>query len=80
MRSPGHGVWRHVNGKSYEARYTFQGFDANGFLATNMDIRSDITLAQDGETFTGVSRFRFSDTSGNVIPFCATLDAVRFSL
>jgi hypothetical protein len=45
-----------------------------------MDIRSDITLAQDGETFMGVSRFRFSDTSGNVIPFCATLEGVRFSL
>jgi hypothetical protein len=80
MRSPGHGVWRHVNGKSYEARYTFQGFDANGFLATNMDIRSDITLAQDGETFAGVSRFQFSDASGNVTPFCATLEGVRFSL
>ncbi len=80
MRSPGHGVWKRTGGRTYDARYTFQGFDANGFLATNMDIRSAITLAADGETFNGVSRFRFSDISGNTTPFCATLDGVRFSL
>jgi hypothetical protein len=80
MRSPGHGVWERTGGRTYDARYTFQGFDANGFLATNMDIRSAITLSLDGESFSGVSRFRFSDISGNTTPFCATLDGVRFSL
>jgi len=80
MRSPGHGVWQRTGGRTYDARYTFQGFDANGFLATNMDIRSAITLSADGGAFKGVSRLRFSDISGNVMPFCATLEAVRFSL
>ena len=80
MRSPGHGVWQRTGHRTYETRYTFQGFDANGLLATNMDIRSAITLARDSQTFTGVGRLLFSDISGNVQPFCATLEGVRFSL
>lgn len=80
MRSPGHGVWQRTGGKTFDARYTFQGFDANGFLATNMDVRSAITLAADGGTFTGISRLLFSDTSGNTVPFCATLEGVRYTL
>jgi len=80
MRSPGHGVWEQVGRRSFEARYTFQGFDANGFLATNMDIRSEIVVDAGGDTFSGVARLDFSDISGNTSPFCATLNGVRFSL
>lgn len=79
-RSPGHGVWERTGRWTYDARYTFQGFDANGFLATNMDIRSSITLAADGDSFEGVSRLLLADISGNVMPFCATLTGVRFAL
>lgn len=79
-RSPGHGVWQRTGARDFSARYTFQGFDANGLLATNMDIRSEITLAADGQTFTGVSRLAFSDISGNTVPFCATLEGARFTL
>ncbi|WP_405243231.1 hypothetical protein [Lentisalinibacter salinarum] len=79
-RSPGHGVWQRVGPGAYEARYTFQVFDGNGFLSNIMDIRTDIELAQDGRTFQGVSRFQFSDVSGNVVPFCATMEAVRYGL
>jgi len=80
MRSPGHGVWEQVGRRTFEARYTFQGFDANGFLATNMDIRSKIVVDAGGDTFSGVSRLSFSDISGNTSPFCATVQGVRFSL
>ena len=79
-RSPGHGVWQRVGGHAYEARYTFQVFDANGFLSNIMDIRTDIELAPDGQSFHGVSRFLFSDVSGNTVPFCATMEAVRYTL
>lgn len=79
-RSPGHGVWRRTGGKTYDARYTFQVFDTNGFQSNIMDVRSAITLSADGDSFTGVSRFLFSDISGNTMPFCATHDGVRFSL
>jgi len=79
-RSPGHGVWERTGRKKYQARYTFQGFDANGFLATNMDIRSEIRMSADGNTFEAVARLARSDISGNVTPFCATLEGVRFEL
>ena len=79
-RSPGHGVWKRTGVRDFESRHTFQGFDANGLLSTNMDIRSEITLSSDGETFTGVSRLAFSDISGNTVPFCATLEGARFTL
>lgn len=80
MRSPGHGVWQPSGRNTYDARYTFQGFDANGFLVTNMDIRSAITVSPDGDTLQGVSRFQFSFVGGITLPFCATLEGVRFSL
>ncbi len=80
MRSPGHGVWKRTGRHSFVYRLTFQGFDGNGFLATNMDISSQLTLAPDGQTFKGVSRFAFSDVSGNTFPFCATLDGIRFAV
>ena len=78
-RSPGHGIWKRTGRNTFAGHYTFQGFDPNGLLATNMDIRSDFQLSRDGSTFTGVSRFEFSDISGNVTPFCATLDGVRIT-
>ena len=79
-RSPGLGVWKRTGVRDFEARYTFQGFDPNGLLASNMDVRSEITLSADGETFTGISRLAFSDISGNTVPFCATIEGVRFAL
>lgn len=79
-RSPGHGVWKRTGNNKYKGRNTFQGFDENGFLSTNMDIRSDFELSRDGSTFVGVSRFLFTDPSGMDVPFCATLDGVRYEL
>lgn len=80
MRSPGHGVWKQVGRKRYSTRNTFQSFDANGLLAADMDLRSDIKLSRDGSRFTGVTRLTRVDTSGNVFLFCATLEGVRFDL
>lgn len=80
MRSPGHGVWKQVGRNRYTARNTFQSFDANGLLAADMDLRSDLKLSRNGSRFTGVSRLTRVDTSGNVFLFCATLKGVRFDL
>ncbi len=79
-RSPGHGVWKRIGGRDFQSRYTFQLFDANGFLANLMDIRTDIRLSRDGQSFSGVSRLEFTDISGNTQHFCATMEAVRFTL
>lgn len=79
-RSPGHGVWQPSGKDTYEARYTFQGFDATGTQVTNMDIRSAITMSPDGNTFEGLSRLQFSFIGGITLPFCATLEGVRYTL
>ena len=76
-RSPGHGVWQRVGSRAFTTHVTFQLFDVNGFLSHIMDIRSDISLSQDGSAFTAVGRFRLTDISGNALPFCHTMEAVR---
>lgn len=80
MRSPGHGIWERTGRDTFASRMRFQGFDVNGLLFTNMDIRSDITLARDGMTFSAVSRFAFSFVDGPTLPFCATMEGVRITL
>lgn len=80
MRSPGHGVWKQIGRNRYQARYTFQSFDANGLLVADMDISSNLKLSRDGSRFNGVSRLTRTDLSGNVFPFCVTLKGVRYDL
>ena len=80
MRSPGHGVWKQVGRNRYSAHNTFQSFDANGLLAADMYLRSEIKLSRDGSRLTGVTRLTRIDTSGNLFSFCATLEGVRFDL
>ena len=80
MRSPGHGVWKRIGGDRFEFRVTFQRFDVNGLLTSNMEIRSEFALAPDGNTFEGVGRLLVTDLSGNSFTFCATQSGVRFSL
>jgi hypothetical protein len=79
-RGSGHGVWRRVSDDDFVYRLMFHSFDANGLLAAKMDIRSNLTLAADGQTFEGVSRFVFTDLSGFARNFCATLAGTRMLL
>ena len=79
-RSPGHGVWERIAGRDYAARVEFQIFDDNGFLSYFMDVRSEIRLARDGHTFSATGRLLFTDTSGNTVPFCHSMEGVRITL
>jgi hypothetical protein len=80
VRGPGHGIWKRTGKKTFVVRNLFQGYDPNGLLASNMDMRSEVTLSEDGSTFSGITRLFFSDISGNVNPFCATMEGVRVTL
>ena len=79
-RTPGHGVWQRRGHRTYDYRELFYSFDANGLLTATMDIRTDVKLAMDGNTFGGVSRFLRTDVSGNTLRFCATMSGKRISL
>ena len=79
-RGVGSGVWERTGHNKYRYRLLFHSFDANGLLTATMDIRTDLKLARDGDTFEGVSRFLRTDISGNAIRFCATMNGERISL
>ncbi len=79
-RTSGHGVWNRTGFRSFEYRTVFFSFDGNGLLAASMDVRADLKLAQQGDTFEGVSRLVRTDLSGNELRFCATLSGERILL
>lgn len=80
QRTSGHGVWERIGHNKFGYRLMFHSFDVNGLLTATMDITTELKLAKDGDTFTGVSRFVRTDLSGNVLNFCATMDGQRFTL
>lgn len=79
-RSTGFGVWERTGHRKYAYRLQFHSFDVNGLLTATMDIRTQLKLARDGETFEGVSRFVRTDISGNALNFCATMTGERINL
>ena len=80
MRTSGQGLWKRIANDQFRYRLEFYGFDANGFLATKMEIASDLELARDGLSFKGVSRIVRTDLSGNVQNFCGTVVGTRVTL
>lgn len=67
-RSPQYGVWERIGGRVYAASGTFFRFDPQtgahiGYLKTV----GTIELAQDGQSFSVVSRFTATDLNGNVL-------------
>jgi hypothetical protein len=80
-RTSGHGVWRRAGKDEFVYRLSFFSFDSvNGILVARMDIRSNLTLSDDGQTFEGVSRFVRTNFGSTVQNFCATLAGTRMSL
>lgn len=79
-RSAGHGVWKRSGFNSYNSRFTFQGYDANGLHFNDLVFSNNIDLGSDGKSFTSVSRLLVVDVSGNAVEFCATSEGVRFAL
>lgn len=79
-RGSGQGVWKRTGYSKFDYRVLFHSFDVNGLLTATMDIRSDLKLATNGNTFVGVSRFLRTDISGNELHFCATMNGERISL
>ena len=79
-RTSGHGVWKRTGYRTFGYRAAFFSFDANGLLAASMDVRADVKLARQGDTFEGVSRLVRTDLSGNELRFCATVSGERISL
>jgi len=78
IRTTGFGSWEQTGKYNYKARHTFMEFDVNGALWRTMVVESNIRLARNDDAYDAVARLELTDISGNVLNFCATIDAVRF--
>jgi hypothetical protein len=79
-RTSGHGVWKRTGYRSFDYRSVFFSFDDTGQLVANMDFRSELKLARNGNRFKGVSRLVRTELGGTELHFCATLSGERISL
>ena len=78
VRTTGFDSWKQTGLYAYKARHTFMEFDVNGALWRTMVIEHKVTLGRKGNNYTSVGRLELTDISGNVLKFCATVEAVRF--
>ena len=86
LRSPGHGVWRHVGGQSYTTTFTVfrfgfnPGDSANPFpFVGTLRVTKTIELGADGDEYTATTASEIFDANGNLIGTgCATDVARRY--
>jgi hypothetical protein len=72
------GNWKHGSGSAYTANVRFLRFNPDGSLAGAQKVQRALTLAADGNAFTGVVTGQVTDLSGaTVAPICGTETAVR---
>jgi hypothetical protein len=68
-RSPGHGAWRRISGRTYGTTVIFFRYDpASGAYLGTVKLRHTIELSQDGDSFTGISVPELRDPAGNLLP------------
>jgi hypothetical protein len=69
VRSPAHGAWERIGGRTYGTTTEFFRYDpVSGAYAGTVKIRSTLELAQDGQSFTGVAVAELRDPAGNLLP------------
>jgi hypothetical protein len=68
-RSPAHGAWQRLGGRSYASTAIFFRYDpATGAYLGTVKLRHTLKLAQDGQSFTGVAVGELRDPAGNLLP------------
>jgi hypothetical protein len=77
-RSPSHGAWQHVAGRTYASTVVFFRYDpASGAYAGTVKIRHTIELSADSRSFTGIAVAELRDPAGNIVPMPARRDVLR---
>ena len=68
-RSPAHGAWQRLGGRSYASTAIFFRYDpATGAYLGTVKLRHTLRLSQDGQSFTGVAVGELRDPAGNLLP------------
>ncbi len=79
LRLPGHGVWRHHNGRRYSLAFQFFRFKPDGTFDGRNIIRSDVSFGQSGNRYTTTDTVEVLAANGDLITTaCATSTATRF--
>ena len=69
VRSPSHGAWKHLGGRTYGATAVFFRYDpVSGAYLGTLKLRHEIEVASDGQSFTGVAIGELRDAAGNLLP------------
>jgi hypothetical protein len=69
VRSPSHGAWERIGERKYASTIVFFRYDpASGAYIGTLKLRSEMELAPDGQSFTGVAVGELRDPNGNLLP------------
>jgi hypothetical protein len=72
------GHWQYLGGHNYTSTFQFFAFSSAGVWTGTTKVTREITLGQDGSTFSSVISSTFLDVNGNVIATgCGTETAIR---
>ena len=79
LRTPGHGIWRHVEGNTYKFSFKTFSFDAaNNFTGWTI-VRHEATLDSKGNEYESAGTAEFYAPNGNLVGTgCSSTTAVRF--
>ena len=69
VRSPAHGAWERIGGRTYGSTTVFFRYDpVSGAYLGTLILRHELELAPDGQSFTGVAVGELRDVNGNILP------------
>ncbi len=79
LRSPGHGVWRHIGGRRYASSFIAFLFNPAGSFVGTSKPTSDIRLSRNGDELNITSTVEVRDANANLIQTgCVTATGTRF--
>ncbi len=79
LKTPGHGVWSHINKRSYRFSFKSFNFDPAGNYTGYTIIRHQATLSQRANDYTSAGTSEIYNPNGTLLfTGCSTTTAVRF--
>jgi hypothetical protein len=79
LKTPGHGVWSHVSGRTYSFSFKSFSFDAGGNFTGWTIIRHQAYLNLRATAYTSAGTAEVYDPNGNLIfTGCSSTTATRF--
>lgn len=79
LRTPEHGVWRHIEGDTYSFRFKTFSFNAQNAFTGWTIVEHQITLDTSGDTYTSSGTAEFYSANGTLVGSgCSTSIGTRF--